>query len=152
MAVILLYILVSLKPLLLRPLVMLNQTILKHILPNEQIAIRLVFVPSICLLMQYMWPVLDLRIRNAFRFRNMWKAPHNIVAKYQSILPSAIREQLSDGLFTDLDSVFPGLDLLQKYWLYTTSCIHSLWITRIVNPFTRSRTNLFITPIPTAKS
>ena len=59
-----------------------------------------------------------------YLYREIWKAPHNIICKSQSVLLSVIRAHLSDGMFPVLDKLFPGSDLLQRYWFYTTTRIH----------------------------
>ena len=82
-----------------------------------------------------------------YLYREIWKAPQNIIAKSQSTLLSVIRAHLSDGLFTALDKTFPGSDLLQKYWLYTTSRIHSG--RQSIHAFPDK---ISVTPIPTAEA
>ena len=42
----------------------------------------------------------------------------------QQLLLAIIRDHLSDGMFSSLNKVFPGSDLLQKYSLYTTIQLH----------------------------
>ena len=153
LAVNLIYIPVLLKLLLLRMIVvMLNQTTLKpYASTREDIytaGLRTFCVPSDARHVTSTSAPFDPTDPHLkYLYREIWKAPQNIIAKSQSILLSVIRAHFTDGLFTTLDKTFPGSDLLQKYWLYTTSRIHR--DRRSIHAF---QDKISVTPIPTAEA
>ena len=57
-------------------------------------------------------------------FLTIWQTQQGLIAKAQSILLALIRAQLSDELFSPLIPVFPGSDLLAKYWMLATNRLH----------------------------
>ena len=99
--------------------------------------------------LRLIFPVLVLHLTHDYYinylYREIWKASHNILCKSQSILLSVIGAHLSDGTFPVLDNLFPGSDLLQRYWFYTTTRVHR--DSQSIHAF---QDNLSITPIPTA--
>ena len=106
------YIPVWLKLLLLRMIVMLNRTTLKPMLLRGRIftlRLRILYVPSDARHITSTGAPFDPNNPHLkYLYREIWKAPQNIIAKSEFILLSVIHAHFSDGLFTASDKTFPG--------------------------------------------
>ena len=78
-------------------------------------------------------------------YRTIWQTPQGLLAKAQTILLAIIRTYFPTDMFSPLDPVFPGSDLLAKYWMLATNRLQ-----RNRHDLTAAQESLFSMPLATA--
>ena len=81
------------------------------------------------------------------QYRTIWQTPQGLLAKAQTALLVIIRTYFPDDLFSPLDPIFPGSDLLAKYWMFATNRLQ-----RNRPDLTAAQEKLFSLPLNTAEA